>query len=156
VPPASFLCPVSMELMVDPVIVATGHTYDRSCIEKWLQQGNKTCPVTGMRLRHMELTPNYALKNAIQVHKALTWLQRLIMHLSRCFTPSHPVLDTFTPSTSHLHTQCFTPSPPVLLAYCLTGWPLKMDQRFFLSRHVQTLTTFCWNECSEINACKSC
>lgn len=65
--PASFYCPVSMELMSDPVMVATGHTYDRSCIEKWLAQGNRTCPVTGMRLRHLELVPNHALRNAIQV-----------------------------------------------------------------------------------------
>jgi F-box/WD-40 domain protein 7 len=65
--PSSFYCPVSMELMSDPVIVATGHTYDRSCIQKWLDQGNRTCPVTGMRLRHLELMPNHALRNAIQV-----------------------------------------------------------------------------------------
>ncbi|PNH03017.1 U-box domain-containing protein 10 [Tetrabaena socialis] len=64
--PSSFYCPVSMELMADPVMVATGHTYDRQCIEKWLAQGNRTCPVTGMRLRHLELTPNYALRTAIQ------------------------------------------------------------------------------------------
>ena len=56
-----------MERMNDPVMVATGHTYDRVCIERWLQQGNRTCPVTGMRLRHLELTPNFALRNAIQV-----------------------------------------------------------------------------------------
>ncbi|KAL0021768.1 hypothetical protein WJX79_006996 [Trebouxia sp. C0005] len=66
VAPSSFYCPISMELMNDPVMVATGHTYDRVCIERWLQQGNRTCPVTGMRLRHLELTPNFALRNAIQ------------------------------------------------------------------------------------------
>jgi F-box/WD-40 domain protein 7 len=55
------------ELMADPVMVATGHTYDRVCIERWLAQGNRTCPVTGMRLRHLELTPNFALRNAIMV-----------------------------------------------------------------------------------------
>lgn len=26
------------ELMADPVMVATGHTYDRVCIERWLAQ----------------------------------------------------------------------------------------------------------------------
>jgi F-box/WD-40 domain protein 7 len=50
---------------VDPVILATGHTYDRHSIERWLAQGHKTCPVTGMRLRHLELTPNFALRSAI-------------------------------------------------------------------------------------------
>lgn len=62
-----------MELMNDPVMVATGHTYDRVCIERWLQQGNRTCPVTGMRLRHLELTPNFALRNAIQVPFEHAW-----------------------------------------------------------------------------------
>jgi hypothetical protein len=56
-----------MLAQVDPVILATGHTYDRSSIERWLEQGHKTCPVTGMRLRHLELTPNFALRSAIQV-----------------------------------------------------------------------------------------
>lgn len=69
--PSSFYCPISMELMADPVMVATGHTYDRACIEKWLAQGNRTCPVTGMKLRHLELTPNYALRTAIQVRSTI-------------------------------------------------------------------------------------
>lgn len=54
-----------LHLQVDPVILATGHTYDRHSIERWLAQGHKTCPVTGMRLRHLELTPNFALRSAI-------------------------------------------------------------------------------------------
>jgi F-box/WD-40 domain protein 7 len=54
-----------MEIMVDPVILATGMSYDRLSIQKWLDQGHKTCPVTGMRLRHTELTPNFALRSAI-------------------------------------------------------------------------------------------
>ena len=65
--PSSFYCPISMELMSDPVVLATGHTYERICIERWLQQGNRTCPVTGMRLRHLEMTPNFALRVAVQV-----------------------------------------------------------------------------------------
>lgn len=56
-----------MELMSDPVVLATGHTYERVYIERWLQQGNRTCPVTGMRLRHLEKTPNFALRVAVQV-----------------------------------------------------------------------------------------
>jgi F-box/WD-40 domain protein 7 len=59
-----------MELMADPVMVVTGHTYDRVCIERWLRSGNKTCPVTGLRLRHSEVTPNFALRTAVQVRCA--------------------------------------------------------------------------------------
>lgn len=78
-----------MELMNDPVMVATGHTYDRVCIERWLQQGNRTCPVTGMRLRHLELTPNFAMRNAIQVASTSAacvrgWEQVAACQLSGC------------------------------------------------------------------------
>ena len=44
------------------------------CIERWLQQGNRTCPVTGMRLRHLELTPNFALRVAVQVGRNMSQL----------------------------------------------------------------------------------
>lgn len=53
----------------DPVILATGHTYDRPSIQRWLDSGHKTCPVTGTRLRHMELTPNFALRSTIAVRR---------------------------------------------------------------------------------------
>jgi F-box and WD-40 domain protein 7 len=65
-PPQSFSCPISMEVMNDPVMIATGHTYERACIEKWLSSGHQTCPLSGQRLRHSELTPNIALRNIIQ------------------------------------------------------------------------------------------
>uniref|UniRef100_A0A6V7QU10 RING-type E3 ubiquitin transferase n=1 Tax=Ananas comosus var. bracteatus TaxID=296719 RepID=A0A6V7QU10_ANACO len=42
--PDDFRCPISLDLMKDPVIVATGQTYERGCIEKWLQAGHLTCP----------------------------------------------------------------------------------------------------------------
>lgn len=32
--PPYFLCPLSLELMLDPVIVASGQTYERSSIQK--------------------------------------------------------------------------------------------------------------------------
>ena len=51
--------------MKDPVMVATGHTYDRPSIKRWLEQGHKTCPVTGSRLRNLDLLPNFALRSAI-------------------------------------------------------------------------------------------
>ncbi|MCO5568619.1 hypothetical protein L7F22_022318 [Adiantum nelumboides] len=63
--PDDFRCPISVELMKDPVIVATGQTYERSCIQKWLDAGNRTCPKTQQVLAHLILTPNYVLKSLI-------------------------------------------------------------------------------------------
>ncbi|XP_058749401.1 U-box domain-containing protein 19-like [Vicia villosa] len=64
--PDDFRCPISLELMTDPVTISTGQTYDRASIYKWLKAGNKTCPKTGENLNSTELVPNTALKKLIQ------------------------------------------------------------------------------------------
>jgi hypothetical protein len=65
-PPHLFLCPISMELMDDPVTVSTGVTYDRRSIERWIFGcGRATCPATMQPLANLELTPNHTLKRVI-------------------------------------------------------------------------------------------
>ncbi|KAK1299698.1 U-box domain-containing protein 25 [Acorus calamus] len=64
--PHHFRCPISLDLMRDPVTVATGQTYDRSSIESWFGTGNSTCPVTNSTLRDFSLTPNHNLRRLIQ------------------------------------------------------------------------------------------
>ncbi|KAL3830809.1 hypothetical protein ACJIZ3_019611 [Penstemon smallii] len=63
--PDDFLCPISLELMRDPVIVATGQTYERSYIQRWIDCGNTTCPKTQQKLKHLTLTPNYVLRSLV-------------------------------------------------------------------------------------------
>ncbi|KAM7280489.1 hypothetical protein ACFE04_007623 [Oxalis oulophora] len=63
--PDDFRCPISLELMKDPVIVSTGQTYERSCIEKWIEAGHMTCPKTQQNLNSSALTPNYVLRSLI-------------------------------------------------------------------------------------------
>ncbi|CAN8277027.1 unnamed protein product [Cochlearia groenlandica] len=63
--PDEFLCPITLEVMLDPVIIATGQTYEKESIEKWFDAGHKTCPKTRQELDHLSLAPNFALKNII-------------------------------------------------------------------------------------------
>ncbi|EFJ11816.1 hypothetical protein SELMODRAFT_125560 [Selaginella moellendorffii] len=63
--PSHFKCPISLCLMADPVSVCTGITYDRSSIEKWFQEGRRTCPVTMQELHSHELIPNHTLQRII-------------------------------------------------------------------------------------------
>ncbi|KAK7389048.1 hypothetical protein VNO78_23880 [Psophocarpus tetragonolobus] len=64
--PQDFRCPISLDLMTDPVTVSTGQTYDRASIQKWLKAGNSTCPKTGEKLTNTDLVPNTTLKRLIQ------------------------------------------------------------------------------------------
>eukprot|EP00252_Welwitschia_mirabilis_P022592 TRINITY_DN6153_c0_g1_i1.p1 TRINITY_DN6153_c0_g1~~TRINITY_DN6153_c0_g1_i1.p1 ORF type:complete len:661 (+),score=133.53 TRINITY_DN6153_c0_g1_i1:300-2282(+) len=63
--PEDYRCPISLDLMTDPVIVATGQTYDRSSIQQWFDTGHRTCPKTQQVLSHLTLTPNYVLRSLI-------------------------------------------------------------------------------------------
>ncbi|GMH12190.1 hypothetical protein Nepgr_014031 [Nepenthes gracilis] len=68
--PSHFLCPISLQLMRDPVTLSTGITYDRESIETWLfSRKNTACPVTKQALSatdHHHLTPNHNLRRLIQ------------------------------------------------------------------------------------------
>ncbi|KAJ1391608.1 Zinc finger, RING/FYVE/PHD-type [Sesbania bispinosa] len=64
-PPEELRCPISLQLMSDPVIIASGQTYERLCIEKWFSDGHNTCPKTQQKLDHLSLTPNYSVKGLV-------------------------------------------------------------------------------------------
>ncbi|XP_030522821.1 U-box domain-containing protein 15-like [Rhodamnia argentea] len=76
--PHEFLCPIALEIMTDPVIVATGQTYERESIQKWLDSNHRTCPKTGQILDHLLVVPNYALRNFI-----LHWCEKNGFELPR-------------------------------------------------------------------------
>nr|XP_043634934.1 U-box domain-containing protein 21 [Erigeron canadensis] len=64
--PSHFRCPISLDLMKDPVTLSTGITYDRESIEKWIQDGNQTCPVTNQVLTNFDQIPNHMIRRMIQ------------------------------------------------------------------------------------------
>ncbi|KAI6692159.1 hypothetical protein NL676_019869 [Syzygium grande] len=64
-PPEELRCPISLQLMYDPVIISSGQTYERICIEKWFSDGHNTCPKTQQKLSHLCLTPNYCVKGLV-------------------------------------------------------------------------------------------
>ncbi|KAK4254009.1 hypothetical protein QN277_009445 [Acacia crassicarpa] len=64
--PDHFKCPISLEIMSDPVILSSGHTFDRSSIQRWLDAGHRTCPITKLPLPDCpSLIPNHALRSLI-------------------------------------------------------------------------------------------
>ena len=66
--PEELRCPITNELMDDPVMAADGYTYDRSSIADWIEF-NYTSPTTGARISS-ELIPNNDKKVLINQWKA--------------------------------------------------------------------------------------
>ncbi|CAL5067663.1 unnamed protein product [Urochloa decumbens] len=78
--PRFFVCPISLEVMRDPVTLSSGITYDRDSIERWVfTDGHGDCPVTKLPLGAGELqepTPNHTLRRLIQSWCAAHALER--------------------------------------------------------------------------------
>ncbi|XVE87880.1 hypothetical protein DITRI_Ditri19aG0024000 [Diplodiscus trichospermus] len=71
--PDDFKCPISLEIMSDPVILSSGHTFDRTSILRWLDSGHRTCPITKLPLpEHPCLIPNHALRSLISNYTHVT------------------------------------------------------------------------------------
>ena len=64
--PDGFLCPITGEIMKDPVSDNEGISYERKEIEEWLKRGNKTSPITRQTLQLSDLRPNIALRKLIE------------------------------------------------------------------------------------------
>ncbi|KAJ0051879.1 hypothetical protein Pint_01720 [Pistacia integerrima] len=84
--PSYFRCPLSLELMLDPVILASGQTYERVFIQKWLDQGLTVCPKTRQILTHTNLIPNYTVKAMIA-----SWCEENNIRLSSYYEDSNLV-----------------------------------------------------------------
>ncbi|KAF5768901.1 putative U box domain, armadillo-like helical, Zinc finger, RING/FYVE/PHD-type [Helianthus annuus] len=64
-PPEEFKCSLSHKLMYDPVVIDSGQTFERTWIQKWLEEGHDTCPKTNKKLSNRLLMPNTAMKEQI-------------------------------------------------------------------------------------------
>lgn len=51
------VCSICMEVLENPVQTSCGHTFCEKCVHKWLDQGERTCPVDRHQLTIFALKP---------------------------------------------------------------------------------------------------
>jgi hypothetical protein len=64
--PEFCICPITGEMMVEPVMLISGHSYEKEAIQNWFERGNTKDPVKGINLPMRTLHPNYKLRDAIE------------------------------------------------------------------------------------------
>ena len=62
--PDNFRCPITHELLRDPVLISDGISYERSAIIDWLTR-SEVSPSTNLKLESAVMMPNIALTRAI-------------------------------------------------------------------------------------------
>ena len=63
-PPRQFMCPITRQLMRQPVVASDGHSYEFLAISKWLE-GFIRSPMTGQEMTSKIIIPNFSLKSLI-------------------------------------------------------------------------------------------
>ncbi len=67
--PSSLICPITQDVMTDPVIDPHGHSFEKEAILTWLKK-NAICPLNKQPITPDSLVPNRALKEMIESHQA--------------------------------------------------------------------------------------
>lgn len=68
-PDIDFRCPISYELLQDPVVAADGHTYSRQAIVRWFQI-RRSSPLTGLQVANTNLVPDHQ-----RAAKIVAWIE---------------------------------------------------------------------------------
>ena len=114
-PPQDFYCPITGDLMKDPVVDPDGHSYEKDAIMKWLSTKNVS-PMTRNTLIPTDLRPNLSLKNSIEAIRGQLSADQLKI-ASRIFEKEN---EEFTKNLKDLKTKisvndnqlCFSISVP--------------------------------------------
>jgi hypothetical protein len=71
--PGSFVCPLTTEMMEDPVMDLCAHNFERSAITEWLNPNStaphECCPISRKPLTVADLVPNHTLAERIDKWK---------------------------------------------------------------------------------------
>jgi hypothetical protein len=63
-----FICPITQDVMKNPVVTKYGHSYEKSAIENWIET-HQNDPMTKEHLTKNDIFPNYQLKIIIEKYR---------------------------------------------------------------------------------------
>lgn len=63
--PNQFMCPITMDIMTDPVMLADGHVYERAAIEQWFETYD-TSPMSNCQVDKNIMIPCIVLRSLMQ------------------------------------------------------------------------------------------
>jgi hypothetical protein len=76
--PSYFLCPITNQIMIDPVIDHEGNTYEHHAILRWLILYTNISPVTGNYITMEELKSDKLVKVAIDKARRDAWVRYIL------------------------------------------------------------------------------
>ena len=129
--PREFYCPITGDLMVDPVSDPNGNSYEKDSIIKWLSK-NETSPITRDPLNSSQLVDNKALKRSIDEIRGKISADRLKIDTQISDVKLKPFRDSLggielksyyldDKLFVNIHTPDIEVRPPVDIVLCIDG-----------------------------------
>ncbi|CAH2072444.1 unnamed protein product [Thlaspi arvense] len=100
--PKEFKCTLSKKIMIEPVIIASGQTFEKRYITEWLRH-ERTCPKSNAVLSHLLLIPNHLIDELIT-----QWC--LVNNYERPRSSEETVTELFTDGIDALLQRISSPS----------------------------------------------
>ena len=92
--PKEFICPITLSIMKEPVIMSDGQTYEKSAIEKALKI-SPLSPLTKQPLSMKDAKPNYALKSLIENFLKVGKIPEMPKNTAKVDKNSTPEIESF-------------------------------------------------------------
>ena len=64
--PSEFVCPLTLDVMDDPIMTKYGQSYERSALLEWLQSGHGVCPLSRRPLHLQDIVTNHGLRMKVE------------------------------------------------------------------------------------------
>ncbi|KAI9142715.1 hypothetical protein BKA69DRAFT_240339 [Paraphysoderma sedebokerense] len=120
--PDYFVCPITLEIMKDPVISKCGHMFDREAIMKWMKGEydpskttfSRNCPVCHSPIDDSSLSPCFPIKTAIEDH--LNGNTVAVQETSKPITLTNKLKDKLFKRSSSAAASSSSASPPASLS----------------------------------------
>ena len=61
-----YLCTISCDVLVDPLILSCGHTFNQNSLKMYLDKDGKDCPTCRKPIDRNNITRNYSLKDIVE------------------------------------------------------------------------------------------
>jgi hypothetical protein len=107
--PEEFLCPITQELMINPLMSRTGINYEMSAIMEWISKHNNTCPMTRLPLRACDLVHNRNLQSKICIWCAANGMEEACKEMP--FNPDGTCHTDTRPDGVDVFACCSLPQP---------------------------------------------
>ncbi|CAF3757734.1 unnamed protein product [Adineta steineri] len=145
IPNESLLCPITLELFVNPVLAEDGHSYERRAIEEWIRQ-HGTSPLTRQPLSIEHLRPNYTLKRIVDSFETSTRKKNyeFTLDIDVKKKKGRPLFQTYGKSIYRAEWLPTNLNRPEIILLKIDGARARKEASFYveLSRHPHIVRTF--------------